>query len=315
MTASIRPRGVDIDRERVTEPALSHDQRPSWTGARHASMVVVWSDDLREICVRFTLDPTAGVVTVGRGEACDILLSSARVSRLHATLEFRQDRWWVCDHSSVNGTYLNDKKITEAGISPGDRVRFGSTVLKHLASNDAEAEYFSVIRTAMVTDGLTGALTHAAFRERLDGEYRRARRYLRPLSLVMIDLDYFKSVNDEHGHLAGDAVLRAVAGVILRRVRRDEIVGRLGGEEFAVVLPETPIQGARVLAQDLQRRIADALSVVEGTSITVTASLGVAELDDTMKTPEALLERCDQLLYSAKHAGRNRLAVDGTDAV
>ena len=107
----------------------------------------------------------------------------------------------------------------------------------------------------MITDGLTRALTHAAFRERLDGEFRRARRYRRPLSLVLIDLDYFKLVNDGHGHLAGDTVLRDVAGMILSRVRREESLGRLGGEEFAILLPETELAGAKVLARDLQDRV------------------------------------------------------------
>ncbi len=313
MPRSSRPPLIDVDRGCATEPAVARDVRPSWAGVPLSSMVVVWSDDLREVCLRFELDPAAGSVSVGRGEACDVLLSSPRVSRLHATLQRRGERWWVVDHGSLNGTYVNDGRVTEAPLAAGDRVRFGSTVMKHLSGDDAETEYFSVIRAAMVTDGLTGALTHAAFRERLDAEYRRARRYSRPLSLVMIDLDYFKSVNDQHGHLAGDSVLRAVAGVILRRVRREESVGRLGGEEFAVALPETPLQGARALARDLQRRIADALNVVEGASITVTASLGVAELTEAMKTPEALIERCDKLLYEAKNAGRNRLVVDAPE--
>lgn len=301
---------IDVDRGCATDPAVSRDLRPSWAGVPLSSLVVVWSDDLREVCLRFELDPAAGTVTVGRGEACDVLLSSPRVSRLHATLQRRGERWWVVDHDSVNGVWVNDRRVTEAPLAAGDRVRFGSTVVKYLSGDDAETEYFSAIRAAMVTDGLTGALTHAAFRERLEAEYRRARRYDRPLSLVMIDLDHFKSVNDQYGHLAGDAVLRSIAGVVLRRVRREEAVGRLGGEEFAVVLPETPLQGARSLAQDLQRRIADALNVVEGASITVTASLGVAELTDEMRSPEALLERCDRLLYAAKDAGRNRLVVD-----
>jgi two-component system, cell cycle response regulator len=274
------------------------------------SLVVVHSTDLREICRRYELDALVGHYTMGRGEGCAILLDHPRVSRAHAHLECREGEWWLFDGHSTNGTTINDVVRDVHRLESGDRIQIGGTVFKYIAATDIEGQYFTTIRTAMITDGLTRALTHAAFRERLDGEFRRALRYRRPLSLILVDLDYFKLVNDSHGHLAGDTVLRDLAAMILARVRREESFGRLGGEEFAILLPETGIVGAQVLARDLQDRVRALRWEVAGATVQITASFGVVSLTSVMTAPEALLERADALLYAAKGAGRNRMVAD-----
>ncbi len=300
------------DRQRKTEPQIAavRPLQPSWAGGPMGSLVVVHSSDLREVCRRFELDPAVGRYALGRGDGCAIQLDGPKVSRAHAHLEHRDEAWWIVDDGSTNGTLVNDARLEVRRLDSGDRIQVGGTIFKFIAATDIEGQFFATIRTAMITDGLTRALTHAAFRERLEAEFRRARRYRRPLSLVLIDLDFFKQVNDGFGHLAGDTVLRDFAGIILARVRREEALGRLGGEEFAIVLPETDLAGATVLARDLQERVRAARWDVDGRTLQITASFGVVALDASMTAPEALLERADTLLYAAKDAGRNRLVSD-----
>lgn len=299
------------DRLRDTEPNLPRVRAPSTPQVpRLGSLVVVHSTDLREVCRRVELDPAVGRYTIGRADGCAVTLDHPRVSRQHAHVDQRDGEWWLIDDHSTNGTLVNDAPAEVRRLESGDRIQVGGTVFKYIAASDIEGQYFATIRTAMITDGLTRALTHAAFRERLDSEFRRARRYRRPLSLVLIDLDFFKQVNDGHGHLAGDTVLRDVAGMILTRVRREESLGRLGGEEFAILLPETELSGAQVLARDLQERVRAARWEVAGATVQITASFGVVSLTSAMTVPEALLERADALLYAAKDAGRNRMVSD-----
>lgn len=302
------------DRLRITEPNLPLVRTPAPPPPpRLGSLVIVHSNDLREVCRRYELDPLVGRYTIGRAEGCAVLLDHPRVSRAHAHLEYREGEWWLLDDGSTNGTVINDVPAEVRMLSSGDCIQIAGTVFKYIAGSDIEGQYFATIRTAMITDGLTRALTHAAFRERMDSEFRRSRRYHRPLSLVLIDLDFFKQVNDRHGHLTGDTVLRDFAGMILSRVRREESLGRLGGEEFAILLPETELAGAKVLARDLQDRVRAARWEASGATVQITASFGVVSLTAAMGAPEALLERADALLYAAKGAGRNRMVADEPD--
>lgn len=306
------PHHPAIDREAPTDPGLDPvTAAPAESPNGRASLVVVRSTSLRELCQLYPLDAGAARLTLGRADDNAVVVDSQRASRRHAALERRDGAWWIVDLGSANGTRVNGARVTERPLVGGDHVALGGTVLKFLAGHDIEGQYFAAIRGAMVTDGLTLAQTHAAFRERLDAEFRRARRYRRPLSLVLLDLDHFKSVNDTHGHLMGDEVLRAVTAVVRGRVRAEEAVGRLGGEEFGILLPETTLHGARVVAADLQQRIADAPVSRDAPSLRVTASFGVATLTPDCANPEALLARADQLLYAAKTSGRNRLVCDG----
>ncbi len=309
---SLEPQPPPVDRkaDTVTDiPAVV----PSEAMVDATVLVVVYAQDVRDLCRRVVLDAARGLYTVGRGEDALIPLDSPWVSRRHACFELRKNTWWVVDMGSHNGTWVNDRRVEAAVLCAGDLIRIGRTVFKYLDGRDAEAMYLATIRTAMRTDGLTHALTHAAFREALATEVTRSRRYDRPLSLLMIDLDYFKTVNDTLGHLAGDQALQQFANVIRGRIRQGEDFGRLGGEEFGVLLPETGLAGATVLAGDLQRRVAEHSFVYDGNVVTFTASFGVATLTRDMANAEALLERADRMLYAAKHAGRNQLVVDSAE--
>jgi diguanylate cyclase (GGDEF)-like protein/PAS domain S-box-containing protein/putative nucleotidyltransferase with HDIG domain len=180
--------------------------------------------------------------------------------------------------------------------------------LQRLAGQIGSAVGVAAARDVLVrqatTDGLTGLLNHRAFHDALRGEVRRARRYGRPLSVVLVDLDEFKQVNDRHGHQAGDRLLCRVASVLHDVVRGSEIVARLGGDEFALLLPETDLLGARASAERVRAAVA---TLPEAASQGVSASAGVADLAQA-GTADDLIRLADGALYWSKVHGRNRVS-------
>jgi diguanylate cyclase (GGDEF)-like protein len=153
-----------------------------------------------------------------------------------------------------------------------------------------------------IHDPLTRVFNARAFSERLAGELKRSRRYGRPLSLLYLDLDDFKRVNDTHGHQTGDAVLRLVAEAIRHEVRQADLVGRLGGDEFAVLLPETDA----ALAQAAAARLTEGLRTAFEGNPAVTASIGVVSCTGADKSVDDVLRSADQAMYEAKRKGKNR---------
>lgn len=159
-------------------------------------------------------------------------------------------------------------------------------------------------------DGLTGALNRRAFMERAAERHTLARRYGRGFSVLMIDADHFKAVNDTHGHDAGDAVLKALVASIQAMLRETDIMGRMGGEEFAAALPETDAEGARVVAERVREAVAETRITHGAATLAFTVSIGVATCTgDCAETMDTLLKQADQALYAAKQAGRNRVVL------
>lgn len=157
------------------------------------------------------------------------------------------------------------------------------------------------------TDPLTGLLTRRAFYEALGREWERAKRYRRPLSCVMLDIDYFKRINDVHGHAAGDAVLAAVAQELARACRASDVLCRHGGEEFCVMLPETDGLGAEQWAERVRQRMHELHIDIGGTMVRVTCSFGTAQRHDDTQTCEQLVDQADQALLCAKRSGRDKV--------
>ncbi|MGH0030218.1 MAG: diguanylate cyclase [Myxococcota bacterium] len=158
-------------------------------------------------------------------------------------------------------------------------------------------------------DGLTGLRARRFVDDVLNIEFLRARRYRTPLAVVMADIDHFKKVNDQHGHLAGDAVLRGVSDLMQCMVRNTDVIGRYGGEEIIVVGPQNDARGAGILAERVRSAIEAASFEFGEEKIRVTASFGVAAYQRRMGSPETLLEEADRALYAAKQKGRNQVAL------
>lgn len=169
------------------------------------------------------------------------------------------------------------------------------------------AEEAEALERLACADGLTGLNNRRHFLLLANSEWARFQRYKRPLALLMADIDKFKSVNDTYGHDVGDEVIKAVAAVLQSSKRSNDIVGRLGGEEFAIVLPEATLDSASAAAERFRRLIANRVISADAQRIPVTISLGVASADEGTNGIEELLKRSDLALYEAKHTGRNRV--------
>jgi diguanylate cyclase (GGDEF)-like protein len=182
-------------------------------------------------------------------------------------------------------------------------------MLKLRARALALAEANARLQELATLDALTNVYNRRHFLELAHKEFARARRYQTLLSVIMLDVDHFKRINDSHGHAGGDEVLKALAQICRREIREIDVFGRLGGEEFAICLPGTPLRDAQQVAERLRCAIATATVPVESAQATFTVSLGVAEFRDEDKDFAALLRRADLALYEAKEMGRNRVAV------
>lgn len=158
-------------------------------------------------------------------------------------------------------------------------------------------------------DSLTGALSRAAFMQHAEKEFKRAQRYSRPFSVIMLDIDHFKKINDQHGHAAGDHVLQIFVEAIEEEIRSTDVIGRIGGEEFALLLADTTQNAAAYLAERIRQRITKYPYIAGKMLIEVTASLGVAVMNADDAGFNVMLQRADEALYVAKHGGRNRVTM------
>jgi two-component system cell cycle response regulator len=174
------------------------------------------------------------------------------------------------------------------------------------SSSLANAKFHAEIERMAITDGLTGLFNHRKFQEKLYEEFSRMERFANPLSLLLIDIDFFKKINDTHGHPAGDEVLRGVAGVIRETIRNVDTAARYGGEEFAVILPETNHEGAQKMAERLRNAIAGKAFSNDGKGMRVTVSIGATTSPHDTRNRDELIEKADQALYHAKRHGRDR---------
>jgi two-component system, cell cycle response regulator len=255
--------------------------------------------------------PLAGQMRIGRDAGNQIVLDSRDVSRCHAELRQMRDRWFVNDLLSTNGTEVNDRRIAgETILNNGDFINVGGVIFKFIGGGNLESQFHEEIYRLTVFDGLTRLHNKRYLLDFLEREIARSSRHGRPLAVAMLDLDHFKGVNDTHGHLAGDHLLHAVATLIRNNVRREELVARWGGEEFAFVMPEADLSVARAACEKLRDMIDREIFVVGGELRHVTISAGIAPFERGISRDELLLQ-ADEQLYRAKRGGRNRVVAAG----
>jgi diguanylate cyclase (GGDEF)-like protein len=277
-----------------------------------AAVILIAHPENRRLGARFRITPGA-TLEVGRSPQAAISLPEVpSLSRSHARLRFERSRVLLEDLGSRNGTFVNDRALRgTAELRSGDRFQLGAVHFKFLHERDVEHAYYEAIYEMVARDGLTGVYNRRKFFEEAGREFARAQRYRRPLALVMMDIDYFKRVNDEHGHLGGDAVLKQLAARLQPLVRTEEIFARLGGEEFAVLCPETDVERASVLAEKLRNLCRGTPFDCNGVAVRVTLSLGVAEMHAEQSRFEDLVRVADEALYQAKDGGRDRVVAVG----
>ncbi|MET0795388.1 MAG: GGDEF domain-containing protein [Polyangiaceae bacterium] len=273
--------------------------------AEHDCLIVIYRRE-GEAGARVPLDCLP--LRIGRDSDNELVLDEEGVSRRHARIERRDGRVVAMDASSTNGTLLNGVELaTIAELKTGDQLTIGSTILKYLDASDAEATFYEQVFASIATDALTGLRSKRVFVDEMAREFSRARRYNRSLSALFIDIDHFKSVNDENGHLFGDMVLSAVANCVLQNCRANDVAARFGGEEIVVLLPETSLEEAYDIAERIRSAVEVYAVTYRETSRSVTVSIGCAELQGSDESEAVFLDRADGKMYEAKHSGRNRV--------
>jgi two-component system, cell cycle response regulator len=254
-----------------------------------------------------------GRLIVGRAPDCDVVLDDDGVSRRHALFVASANGKVILeDLGSTNGTSADGQRKSVFELRGGERLNFGSDTFFKFEFRDAiEEEYASYLYESATQDHLTGIFNERFLRDQMQVEFAWHLRHNKPLSVIFIDIDHFKQINDAYGHVVGDQVLRELAVRCLRATRTEDVFARYGGEEFTCLLRQTNLEIAGLLAERMREAVAgspfECTRVKKPCLIDVTISAGVAELDPIFESPEELLEEADRFLYQAKKLGRNRV--------
>jgi diguanylate cyclase (GGDEF)-like protein len=276
----------------------------------------------REYTVRVLAGPETGLsrlvegeeMVLGRGHDCDLPLADSALSRRHCRIVRLPEGIAVEDLGSSNGTFVDGARVQgRQTLGEGTRIQIGRhTVLTVSLQDPLEHRAARQLYEFSMRDPLTGIHNRRYFDQRLEEEISYALRHHSPISVLIVDLDLFKRINDTFGHPAGDKVLRQAADILQRCVRKEDVVARFGGEEFAMLARIAAPEGALALGERVRRRIERASVSHQGQLIRFTASVGIASLfpDKAYDGIAALLTAADGALYRAKAAGRNRCADD-----
>lgn len=294
-------------------------QKPSdaQTGSRERRPALVFlSGELMAVPIPLERDD----VVLGRAVEADVRVNDFRASRQHARILAERDadnkvmRYRIKDLKSTNGTLLNGQPVTEAVLSDGDKITIGDHLFRFEMLDDIDREFQNQIHRLLAHDELTGLLTSKSFFSELRREAALAEEDSKPFCVLMMDIDYFKMVNDSYGHLVGSETLEEIGGVIKSALRAGDVAARFGGEEFAAFLLEADYAQALVAAERVRVAIENHEfpasrkgSSGELKTHRITISIGVAAFPDDAKDPIELVELADSALYRAKRTGRNRI--------
>jgi diguanylate cyclase (GGDEF)-like protein len=247
--------------------------------------------------------------TIGRSPSADIRILDEGTSREHVEILIKGDHLVVRDLDSTNGTFRNGERIEATEIGEGDKVTLGTTSVLMLSYRDGiDAAVEEHLCRAVTHDELTDALKRDSFLERLESDLVKSRRHSTPVALIAWDLDDLRTLNDRHGYSAGDRILAATTRAVTGAIRREDAIGRRGGEEFTLSSRGTRPDVALLVAERLRRKVEETVVESEGSSVRVTASFGVAEcVANGIDDAEALLAAADAALGRAKVAGKNRV--------
>jgi two-component system cell cycle response regulator len=285
--------------ETITKPIFKVIEQQS----KNAYILFLKGHLLGKLC---TLEK--GKTIIGRSAQAGIPLKDSGVSREHLEIEVDGEKATIRDLGSTNGTFVNNKRISRYTLRDGDKIQISSsTVFKFIVSDESEKVFHDELYRMGVMDPVTNIYNKRYFTERLKQEFSLAKRNKTELSLLMIDLDFFKKINDIYGHLAGDFVLGKISEIFSTMTRDEDIVARYGGEEFVAILPGSGEEGAVICAERIREKIAQTSFMFEGTKINITVSIGVATLDENslFGSYEDFIEVADNCLYRSKKSGRN----------
>jgi diguanylate cyclase (GGDEF)-like protein len=287
--------------------AVAQPSNPALLGTR-AVLTVVSGPSTGRV---FTVAEGGDATVVGRGKEVQVRVDDAGASREHARFIETEDGTYVVeDMGSTNGTFVDGKRVERAELRSGDRIHIGPNVVISFAIVAAQAEHIAhQLYESSVQDPLTRVYNRRYLVERLASELAYAKRHKTHLAIIIFDLDLFKRVNDTHGHLAGDAVLREVAALVQRMVRAEDVFARFGGEEFVLLVRGIEHVNVGRFAERVRAAVERLEVKFEEMVLRVTVSLGYAslrELPELQRDTDTLLGLADERLYKAKTDGRNR---------
>jgi two-component system cell cycle response regulator len=252
---------------------------------------------------------------VGRGPSVGVRLNDEGVSREHCAFVREGDRMIVEDMGSTNGTFCNGIKVDKRELVDGDKIMVGSSTILKFTYHDYLDEVFQrQMYESALRDGLTKVFNKKYFTDYLEKEFAFAARHGGPLALIFLDIDYFKKINDTHGHPAGDFVLAELSQMMGTLLRTEDVLARFGGEEFTILCRGSDLSGARIVAERVRKAVEERKFSFGGKDIPVTVSLGVVAIPESgISEHNGFLAAADKALYEAKRNGRNQVCVHGSE--
>lgn len=294
---TIRAKIIQNPTIRVQAPSLSAENRP-WC------LVVVSPGAM--VGQRFELGDAA---IVGREGSVDVKIPEPSVSRRHCHIFRKRGGYWVTDLGATNPTRVNGIQVKASPLLEGDLLSIGELVLKLLGPRNPENALVAALIDQASKDQLTGLSNRRSFRAAMEEAFNEYRQEGKDLALLVLDIDHFKHINDRFGHPAGDRVLSTVGRIMRDQARATDLPGRIGGEEFAVLLRATVKSEAQRIAERMRLSLAALQLIEDGEPIPVTGSFGIACANGDDVSADMLYSRADAALYEAKRSGRNRVIV------
>lgn len=299
--------GYAEDQTRIERSPVDADALQAATRPDRATLIVLAGGVIGEV---HALD--LPVTLLGRGQEADVRIDDAGISRKHARIVREPDsRFYVEDLGSTNGTSVGETPVDGRQLlTDGDRIRLGKvSVLKFTVHDELERRFHKQMYESAVRDPLTGTFNRKYLLDRIRTELSYARRHAKSLSLLMLDIDHFKKVNDGLGHLAGDEALKALSALMQKQLRAEDVVARYGGEEFVLIARGIDEPSTLLLAERVRKAVEKMSIPLPPAAFKITVSIGVAFTPDgkAFATPEEIIAVADEKLYAAKEAGRNRV--------
>jgi len=253
-------------------------------------------------------------IVVGRSIKSDFTTDDPLISRKHFVVYPKDRKIYLKDLDSLNGTFLNQVEISnEKELRSGDIITAGRTVFKFEKRTELESMFHQYLYAAATTDRMTQLFNRYYFIEQFKKQIAYSKRYKKIFSILMIDIDDFKKVNDKYGHPVGDETLKFIAFKIMTSVRENDLACRYGGEEFAIILPETDSNGAHFVANRMRKAIESDTLAMDEYTINVTISIGISSFPKDSKDWKKLIKIADERLYIAKKRGKNRVVAEDED--
>jgi len=297
------------DANQTIEAKTKSLKAPNKRALQNGCLIRIHPLEIENKLIRLTRIET----TIGRDSESDIFCDSSSVSRRHATIRQGDHGFSIEDCQSTNGTFVDGNSVSSNQLQDGAKIQVGNHIFKFLAGDSIESQYHETMYAMMTKDSLTNVFNKRFLIDAVSREFERSQTFGRVFCVVMIDIDFFKRFNDTHGHLVGDEVLQEFARRIDQDCGANRIFARFGGEEFALLLVETPLAEATKFAEKMRSKITSEPFSCCGGKLEVTASFGVAQYDpDSHKSFSAILDQADRHLYTAKANGRNRVCAGAT---